>query len=184
VLFAWCTKSRCVDRRARCAADIGTSGARLAEASQLWLFKQMLESPTRRGRRAAQPRSQKEIVWQRFQRLRQGKVGESPELHLRRQARWPQNADHRGDAPESSSRALRIPLETLVVWNGAAGSRARWGSHFARGARAWRVDICGSTFSRSSSALGSTVPERSLRRRANPVCKGRKGGPRSMTWTY
>lgn len=45
------------------------------EAAQLRLFKQMLESPTRRGRRAAQPRTQKEIVWQRFQRLRQGKVG-------------------------------------------------------------------------------------------------------------
>jgi hypothetical protein len=45
------------------------------EASQLRLFKQMLASPTRRGRRAAQPRTQKEMVWQRFQRLRQGKVG-------------------------------------------------------------------------------------------------------------
>src|SRR6478752_2799021 len=45
------------------------------EPSQLRLFKQMLESPTRRGRRAAQPRTQKEMVWQRFQRLRQGKVG-------------------------------------------------------------------------------------------------------------
>src|SRR5207302_297586 len=38
------------------------------EASQLRLFKQMLASPTRRGRRAAQPRTQKEMVWQRFQR--------------------------------------------------------------------------------------------------------------------
>jgi hypothetical protein len=45
------------------------------EVSQLRLFKQMLESPSRRGRRAARPRTQKEMVWQRFQRLRQGKVG-------------------------------------------------------------------------------------------------------------
>jgi ParB/RepB/Spo0J family partition protein len=45
------------------------------EDGQIRLFNQMLESPTRRGRRAAEPRTQKEAVWQRFQRLRQGKVG-------------------------------------------------------------------------------------------------------------
>ena len=42
------------------------------EAAQVRLFEQMLESPTRR---AAQPRTQKELAWQRFQRPRQGKVG-------------------------------------------------------------------------------------------------------------
>lgn len=45
------------------------------EEAQSRLFNQMLESPTHRGRRAARPRTQKEAVWQRFQRLRQGKVG-------------------------------------------------------------------------------------------------------------
>ncbi|HKO46532.1 MAG TPA: ParB/RepB/Spo0J family partition protein [Polyangiaceae bacterium] len=45
------------------------------EEAQSRLFQQMLASPARRGRRAARPRTQKEALWLRFQRLRQGKVG-------------------------------------------------------------------------------------------------------------
>ncbi|MEO7038012.1 MAG: ParB/RepB/Spo0J family partition protein [Polyangiaceae bacterium] len=45
------------------------------EEAQSHLFQKMLDSPTRRGRRAARPRTQKEALWLRFQRLRQGKVG-------------------------------------------------------------------------------------------------------------
>ena len=45
------------------------------EDAQGRLFQQMLASPVRRGRRAARPRTQKEALWLRFQRLRQGKVG-------------------------------------------------------------------------------------------------------------
>jgi ParB/RepB/Spo0J family partition protein len=45
------------------------------EEAQSRLFQQMLASPVRRGRRAARPHSQKEALWLRFQRLRQGKVG-------------------------------------------------------------------------------------------------------------
>lgn len=45
------------------------------EEAQVRLFQQMLDSPVRRGRRAARPRTQKEALWLRFQRLRQGKVG-------------------------------------------------------------------------------------------------------------
>jgi hypothetical protein len=39
------------------------------------MFAKMVASPRRRGRRAGGPRSQKDMVWLRFQRLRQGKVG-------------------------------------------------------------------------------------------------------------
>jgi len=45
------------------------------EEAQCRLFQQMLDLPIRRGRRAARPRTQKEALWLRFQRLRQGKVG-------------------------------------------------------------------------------------------------------------
>ena len=45
------------------------------EDAQCRLFQQMLDLPVRRGRRAARPRTQKEALWLRFQRLRQGKVG-------------------------------------------------------------------------------------------------------------
>lgn len=45
------------------------------EEAQVRLFQQMLDTPVRRGRRAARPRTQKEALWLRFQRLRQGKVG-------------------------------------------------------------------------------------------------------------
>ena len=45
------------------------------EEAQSQLFQKMLDLPPRRGRRAARPHSQKEALWLRFQRLRQGKVG-------------------------------------------------------------------------------------------------------------
>jgi ParB-like chromosome segregation protein Spo0J len=44
------------------------------EASQVRLFQQMLGAPNRRGRRAGQTRSEKETVWSRYQRLKEGKT--------------------------------------------------------------------------------------------------------------
>jgi len=45
------------------------------EEAQLRLLDQMLAVPVRRGRRPGRTRTQKEALWLRFQRLRQGKVG-------------------------------------------------------------------------------------------------------------
>lgn len=45
------------------------------EALQLRMFKQMLEAPGRRGPGPARVRVQKQAVWERFQRLKQGKTG-------------------------------------------------------------------------------------------------------------
>jgi len=45
------------------------------EEAQLRLFEQMLAVPVRRGRRPGRTRTQKDALWLRFQRLRQGKVG-------------------------------------------------------------------------------------------------------------
>jgi ParB family chromosome partitioning protein len=45
------------------------------EETQLRLFQQMLAVPGRKGRRASRTRTEKEAVWDRYQRLKQGKVG-------------------------------------------------------------------------------------------------------------
>ena len=45
------------------------------EETQLRLFQQMVEAPGRKGRKAARTRTEKDTVWERYQRLKQGKVG-------------------------------------------------------------------------------------------------------------
>jgi ParB/RepB/Spo0J family partition protein len=47
------------------------------EGLQLRMYKQMLESPGRRGPGPTRVRVQKQTVWDRFQRLKQGKAGRS-----------------------------------------------------------------------------------------------------------